>query len=169
MNITSSLILARPRLRWVALLLVPLLGAGCGKTDDHDHASHEGESAHEHSHDARHGGVAVVLGDEEFHVEFTHGEKPGVVQAYFFDGHMENYVRVAAPAFPAAVVIDGAARPVQFVAVPNAASGETVGDTALFETTIPALSSQPALTLNVPELVVKGATYQNITAAVPAR
>jgi hypothetical protein len=157
------------QLSWwpIVPILAGLLAAGCAKS--HDHAHHDDDDEHEHSHEPRHGGVAVVLGDEEFHVEFAHGEQPGSLLAYFFDGHMENYVRVATPAFPAIANIGGESRAVTFAAVASAASGETVGDTALFETTVPGFSGQLAIGLTVPELVVKGATFKDITATVPGR
>jgi hypothetical protein len=154
----------------VAPLLVAALLAGCGKKhdDDHDH-DHAGHDDHGHSHEARHGGVAVVLGEEEFHVEFTHSDRPGVLQAYVFDGHMENYIRITAPAFPAVAEFGGVKAPVTFLAVANPASGETVGDTALFEAVVPGLTSQQVVALTVPALQVKGNAYQNLSATIPSR
>lgn len=149
----------------MAAVVCALLVA-CGKDGDHAHGHHDEENTH--AHDARHGGIAIVLGDEEFHVEFTHGGTPGVLHAYFFDGHMENYVRTAMPAFSATAKVHGQSLPVVFAAVADRATGETVGDTALFEAKVAALRDQPSISLEVPELVVRGTTYTNITAEIPA-
>ena len=154
-----------PRLALLVAVSCVLL-AGCGEEPGHEHGNDHETS--EHTHDARHGGIAVVLGDEEFHVEFTHGEAPGVLQAYVFDGHMENYVRSAMPAFSATVLDGDLSLPVVFAAIADTATGETVGDTALFEATAAGLHGRPAVTLHVPELVVRGITYNNIKAEVPA-
>jgi hypothetical protein len=150
------------------LLVASLLSlAGCGKK--HDEHAHDEHGEHGHSHDPRHGGVAVVLGNEEFHVEFTHGETTGVLQAYFLDGHMENYIRLAAPAFDASAEFGGAKVPVKFLAVANAASDEKIGDTSLFEAIVPGLAGRPVVTLTVPELTVKGSSYRDVNATIPAR
>ena len=147
----------------VVLLAVPL--GGC--RPKHDHHAH---GAHGHTHDAKHGGVAVELGQEEFHIEFTYGDKPGVMQAYILDAHMENYVRVDAPSFTATAVSGGASHSLLFTATASAATGEKVGDSSLFEAPLPpAINGRPALQLSVPTLSIKGRTYSNITAKLAAR
>ncbi len=139
---------------------------GCGaKNAVHDQARH----GHGHSHEAKHGGVAVALGDEEFHIEFTHGSSPGIISAYFLDAHMEDYVRLDAPSFSASVVIDGRSQAVVFAAVSNVATGEKIGDSSLFEGRIVGLPDHPALLVSVPALIVKGRTYANIKARLPAK
>ena len=114
-------------------------------------------------------GVAVALGDEEFHIEFTHGSSPGIISAYFLDAHMEDYVRLDAPSFSASVVIDGRSQAVVFAAVSNVATGEKIGDSSLFEGRIVGLPDHPALLVSVPALIVKGRTYANIKARLPAK
>ncbi len=41
-----------------------------GKTAGHEHAGHK------HEHHAPHGGTAVVLGDEQYHLEFVRDAAP---------------------------------------------------------------------------------------------
>lgn len=147
------------------LALLSLGGCGGG---GHDHAHDEHGDDHGHSHDPRHGGIAVVLGDEAYHVEFAYGEVAGTMRAYLFDGHMENYVRIAAPSFAATAMVAGMPRPLLFSAVVDPATGETVGDAALFEATAEWLSARPAVELQVPRLEVRGLEFTNITASLPA-
>ncbi|MES2692713.1 MAG: hypothetical protein V4773_04515 [Verrucomicrobiota bacterium] len=147
--------------------LVVLLAVALGCGPKHDHHAH---GAHGHTHDAKHGGVAVELGQEEFHIEFTYGDKPGVLQAYILDAHIENYVRVDAPSFTAIAVTGGASHPLLFTATASAATGEKAGDSSLFEAPLPAaIAGRPALQLSVPALSIKGRTYSNITAKLAAR
>ncbi|MBE2215987.1 MAG: hypothetical protein IAE82_19090 [Opitutaceae bacterium] len=152
----------------IACCLGLLVLSGCGggaHKDDHEHDDHE----HGHSHEPRHGGVAVVLGDEAYHVEFTHGDVPGTLRAYFFDGHMENYIRISAPSFAGTGTVAGETRPLTFSPVSDAATGETAGDTALFEARADWLSGAPAVELRVPRLDVRGTTFTDIAASLPAR
>jgi hypothetical protein len=146
-------------------ILLALALAGCSKHHDHAKSSH---GRHDHTDDARHGGVPVMLGDEAYHVEFTFGDAPGTLQAYIFDAHMKDYVRIAAASFAATAKIGEVEHQLVFNAVANPATGETMGSTALFEARVPTLSGRPALTLSVPALTVKTHTYINVTASLGA-
>lgn len=139
------------------------LVSGCGRDG---HAPH----AHtDHVHEAKHGGVAVELGEHEFQIEFTHGDTPGTLFAYVMDGHMNEYVRIAAPSFSATATVDGVAFPIVFEATAEAATGEKIGDSSLFTARGSGLATKSAVDLSIPTLVIKGHTYQNVTARVPAR
>ena len=84
--------------------------AGCtsspATTDTHDHDEHghedhgHGEEGHdhdhEHSHAGPHGGKVFVIGDEEYHGEWTHDES-GKVTIYLLDGAVKEPVAIAAP------------------------------------------------------------------------
>jgi hypothetical protein len=139
--------------------------AGCGEPPPRVSAA---KAFAPHAHDARHGGVTVELGDEEFHVEFAWAGTAGVIQAYILDGELENYVRVATESFSATVTLEGAERPLVFHAVGNSATGESAGDTALFEARADWLAARPALRVSVPSLSVKGRTYPNLFLELPA-
>ena len=154
-----------PAIRCLSAFLALALGACSAKHDDR----HRDDGAHAHTHDAKHGGIAVELGNEEFHVEFTYGDKSGVLQAYILDAHMENYVRIETHSFPASAVIDGNPHALIFTATSSAATGEKPGDSSLFEAPLPPVTGQPALQLSVPTLMVKGRTYTNVSATLPAR
>ena len=156
---------ARPAsLLW--LLTIAALG-GCSRGHDHAHGHEESgkksHAGHAHTHNEKHGGVALVLGEEEYHIEFTYGEMPGTLQAYFFDGEMENYVRVAAPSFPATARIGEEERALVFHASANSATGESIGNTALFEAHAEWLANKPLITLSLPSITVKQRTFSNLT------
>jgi hypothetical protein len=147
------------------LLALGLGGLGCSRED------HTAVGAHppaEHTHAAKHGGVAVELGEEEFHVEFTYGDTPGAMLAYFMDAEMEDYVRIAPASFAAMARVDGRDLPLVFQATASSATGETVGDTALFTATASWLADRPAVQLTVPAITLKGRTYTAINAGLPA-
>jgi hypothetical protein len=80
-----------------------------------------------------HGGTPVVLGDEEFHVELVRDPAAGTLRAYILDGEMEDFVRIHAPAFTIQADLDGRKETLTFKPVADLATGETVGDTSLFE------------------------------------
>jgi hypothetical protein len=75
----------------------------------------------------------VVLGDEAYHIELVLDAPSGTLQAYVLDGEMENFIRSAEPSIEIEATVDGTARTLVLAAVPNSATGETVGDTSLYQ------------------------------------
>jgi len=101
--------------------------AGCGKKPAPDPVV-----VHAHEHVAPHGGTAVVLGDEAFHLELLRDAAEGTLTAWVLDGEMENFIRVAAPEIELRVVVDGRSQTLSLFAVGSPATGETEGDTSEF-------------------------------------
>lgn len=60
-----------------------------GDAHDHDHAGHD------HAHHGPHDGDIMMIGDEEYHAEWTHDEK-GKVTFYILDAEAKNEVPIAA-------------------------------------------------------------------------
>ena len=147
---------------WVALVVAV---AGCDRVAHP--ADRHSAVVPAHTPTAQHGGVAVEIGEEEYHVEFTFGEPPGTLDAYFMDGEMEDYVRLSAASFNAIVRVDGRDFPLEFRAMASPATGETVGDSALFEAHADWLAAKPALKISVPALRIKGHVYTNLSATLP--
>ncbi|MCC7375711.1 MAG: hypothetical protein IT581_13725 [Verrucomicrobiales bacterium] len=115
-------------LGWIAAFA--LLLAGCG---DHDHAHNQSPSAKGgHHHDSAHGGVAVELGEHQFHLDFLHDAAAGTLTAWVMDAHVENFVRVSLPAFEVRIVAGARTNTISMEAVANASTGETVGSTSMF-------------------------------------
>ena len=78
-------------------------------------------------------GTPVVLGNEEYHVEFVLDVPSGKLQAYILDGELENFIRIQQPSFQVAAKLPDRQELLAFAAVANRATGETTGDTSLFE------------------------------------
>lgn len=97
--------------------------AACGKKPEAVSARQEGPP---------HGGTPVVIGDDEYHIEFVLDPATGTLSAYLFDEEMEEFVRSDMASFELTATVGGTARTLVFKPVANPATGETVGDTALF-------------------------------------
>jgi hypothetical protein len=155
-RVVRSLVLVATALGAFALL------AGCGKKATHEPP--EDQAGKGHVHAAKHGGVAVELGEHEYQIEFTVGETPGTIRAYIMDGHMEEFVRIEAATFAATAAVDGQTIPLVFAAVADPATGEKIGDSSLFEAKVAGLNAGAAVELKIPALLIKGRTYTNIAA-----
>ena len=159
--------LSRFRAGFWVLPLVGLIACGKGPDSDHGHAhDHETETAvaHEHEHVPPHGGAAVVLGEERFHLEFVLDEVANELHCYVLDGHMENFVRIEAPVIP----IEFADETVlQLEAVASRATGETVGDSAHFKASVDWAATRKNFAAVVKELTVKGNRFENVSFRYP--
>ena len=129
MRIVSGLML------FAALLaIVPLVG--CNPTskppvaksgDSHDHAGEHGHD-HEHVHHGPHGGHLMVIGNEEYHAEWTHDES-GKVTFYILDAAAKKEVPIAAEQITIDVKVgDNPPKTYELVAI-----NPTDGKTAAFE------------------------------------
>ncbi len=152
----------------ILLLLGIVLAAGfisgCSKTET---AVPPNPAAHHHEHKPPHGGAPVELGEEENHVEFVLDAPNGELQAFVLDGEMEDFVRIAAPALEIAVQASGRREHLVLQAVANHATGETVGDTSLFEARADWLKTTPAFDGVLKNITVHGKTYTNIAFNFP--
>jgi hypothetical protein len=145
----------RRRLFLHAALLASFLAAGCSREQPA-----AAPPPHHHDHPP-HGGTPVVLGDEDYHVELVLDGKTGVLQAFLLDGEMENFVRSPA----ASLVISaagGAPREVVLAAVPNPETGETVGDTALFQGQADWLKGAPEFEGVLKSVAIRGTTFTGV-------
>jgi hypothetical protein len=136
---------------------------GCGRKDaheNHDHPSHGSGDAHEHI--APHGGTVVVLGNEQFHLEFVRDAAAGTLTAYVLDAHLENFVRLPAPGFQVVALPTSNPRPLEFHAVASPATGETVGDTAQFEARAEWLRTTTEFDALLTSITVRGTTFSAV-------
>lgn len=132
----------------------PLFMAGCGRQPATVNAAPA-----KHEHHAPHGGTPVMLGDEAYHLELVRDATTGILQAFILDGEMENFVRSPTPSFEIEASV-GAEKPsLVFAAVADPATGETVGDTALFETRADWLKTVAAFDGVVKSLTINGTTF----------
>lgn len=142
-----------------------ILGAaGCAKTPPEVSPA---PTAAKHEHHAPHGGTAIVLGQEAYHVEFVLNPSAGTITAYILDGELENFLRIPAPSFEVRAAIQGHPQTLVFHAVANPATGEMVGDTAQFEAQAPWLKDVPAFDAVLTALTIRGSQFTNVAFNIP--
>ncbi len=115
-----------------------------------------------HEHHPPHGGTPVVLGDESYHLEFVLDPVEGKLQAFILDGEMENFIRATALRFEVVAIVNGEKRPLVFDAVADSATGEKVGDTALFEASADWLKSTPKFDATLVSLSIRGTSFEAV-------
>lgn len=120
-----------------------------------------------HEHQAPHGGTAVVLGEEIYHLELVRDAEAGRLTAYVLDGEMEAFVRIKAATFEVGAVVAGARQTLQFRAIANAATGETVGSTSQFEAQAEWLKKTAAFDATLSALEIKGTTFTGVAFNFP--
>lgn len=117
---------------------------------------------HKHQHHPPHGGTPIELGEEEYHVELVMDGAAGKLQAFILDGEMENFVRSSAPKLEITATVAGKPRAIVLAAVPNPETGETVGDTSLFEAQADWLKNAGEFDAVLKEVTVRGTTFSNV-------
>ena len=122
-----------------------------------------------HGHVPLHGGIAVELGAHEFQLEFVPDTTARKFQAYVFDGHMENFVRVDAASFVVDVTSPEENHTLRFMPVANNATGEKAGDTSLFEARAEWLKATIGFDALLKELTIRGKKFTNIAFRVAVR
>jgi hypothetical protein len=115
-----------------------------------------------HEHHPPHGGTPVVLGDEIYHLELVRDESTGKLQAFVFDGELENFIRSAASSFEVVATVGGVSKTLVFRAVANPATGETPGDSSLFEAQADWLKSTSQFDAVLKTLTVRGTTFTDV-------
>jgi hypothetical protein len=136
--------------------------AACSPNRDAGAGSGEG-----HHHEPPHGGTGVVLGDEEYHLEFVLNAAAGKMQTYVLSAHMENFVRISAESFAVTAKLRDREETLTFKPVANSATGETVGDTSMFETQADWLKANKTFDAVLKEITIKGKTYENVAFNFP--
>ncbi len=149
------------RLLPLVILLAGLLAftPGCGKKAP---SSASATAPARHEHHPPHGGTPVVLGDEAYHLELVLDSASGTLQAYVLDGEMENFVRCTAPTVEIDATVGAERKILKLTAVPNPATGEIVGDTALFEAHADWLKMATDFDGRVKKITIRGTTFTDV-------
>jgi hypothetical protein len=94
-----------------------------------------------HVHQAPRGGVLLELGPHGSGHNLELLENPeGKLEIYVLDAHAENHIRISQPFLELSLIdANRSANPLVLQAIADAATGETVGNTALFR-------SEPSIT-----------------------
>lgn len=139
-----------------------LLGSGC---DNHDHAVHS-EGGHKHA--SAHGGVAVELGEHQFHLDFLADPALGTLKAWVMDAHAENFVRITNGSMALRVSVQASEKDLELTAQANATTGETLGDTSQFEGKADWLKGLERFNAVMPRVQIRGQTFTNVAFSYPA-
>ena len=148
------------------LLSTALLFTGACGRHDHDHGTAE-TSAHRHEHHAPHGGTPVVLGEDAYHLELVLDADRGALRAYVLDGHMEDFIRCAAPSFEIVGLVGAESRSLVFEPVGDPATGEKPGDTACFEAKADWLRTAKEFDAVLTSLTIRGSTFDAVAFRFP--
>jgi hypothetical protein len=149
------------------ILTIPLICgilAGCGRSQPDAAAP---AAAQKEQHHPPHGGTLVKLGDEFYYVELVLDAPAEKMQAYIFDGELENYVRLTMESFEVTAKLSGREEDLVFKAVATNATGEKVGDTALFDARADWLKTETHFQAVLKQITVKGQTFQNVAFNFP--
>jgi hypothetical protein len=142
------------------LLIIPLgFVADCSKQAP---VSATAAKPPKHEHKPPHGGTPVVLGEEIYHVELVLDAATGKLQAYVFDGELENFIRSNVLTIEIDAQVNGEGRQVVLSAVANSATGETVGDTSLFEGQADWLKSVKEFDATLKTITIRGTTFADV-------
>ena len=115
-----------------------------------------------HEHKSPHGGTAVVLGEETYHIELVLDASTGTLQAFVLDGEMETFIRTAASDLVIETTINGKPETLELKATANSATGEVVGDTALFETRADWLKTTREFDGTLKTITIRGTTFTDV-------
>jgi hypothetical protein len=109
-----------------------------------------------------------VLGSEDYHLELVLDPTAGTLQAFVLDGEMEDFVRSPAPSLVITASDGAARRRLVLAAVANPETGESVGDTALFEGQADWLKKS-ALRFDgaIESVTIRGRTFTDVTFNFP--
>jgi hypothetical protein len=133
---------------------------GCSKPEPAAPAVSAPPAKHEHK--APHNGTPVVLGNEACHLELVRDAASGTLQAYVLDGEMENFIRANTPSLEIVATVNGAPQTLVLKPVANAVTGETVGDTSLFETKADWLKTTAQFDATLKTITVRGTTFTDV-------
>ncbi|HEY3756965.1 MAG TPA: hypothetical protein VGL42_12505 [Opitutaceae bacterium] len=140
---------------WLSgFLAVPLATGGCSRPGQTSQAPTEASAA-AHQDQPPHGGTVIDLGTDAYHLEMLRDAESGTLTVWVLDGELEEFIRVAQPDL--ALQVKGQTYELQ--AVPNSATGETVGNTSQFELHADWIKSTPAFKGQIGPLTIRGTRY----------
>ena len=138
--------------------LVAVFGVGCRRSADKTEIA----PVPKHEHHPPHGGTAVVLGAEAYHLELVRDATTGALQVYVLDGEMEDFIRISAPSMIIDAVVNNAPQLLGLRPVATTATGETVGDTALFEGQAEWLKTAGNFDATLRSITIRGTTFTDV-------
>jgi len=114
-----------------------------------------------------HGGTPIALGDD-YRLELVRDADTGTLSGYVLDDEMEEFIRSPSPAIELDVEAGGQRRVLVLAAVANPATGETVGDSSLFQAQADWLKTAGRCDGAVKSITVRGTMFTDIPFSLPA-
>ena len=132
--------------------------AACG---EHSAGPGAKEKTALHQDVAPHGGTPVAVGDD-YKLELVRDGETGTLSGYVLDDEMEEFMRSSSPSLT--ILIKAAGEPLTLVlnAVANPATGETLGDTSLFQGQADWLKSVDSFAGTLQAIVIRGTRFSGI-------
>jgi hypothetical protein len=115
-----------------------------------------------HQHHAPHGGTAVVLGNELYHLEFVLDSQARTLTAYVLDSEMENFVRIEQSTLELQITSHSSQIPLVLNAIENSATGEKQGDTSEFQCTSDFFSKTIAFDAVIKLIKINNHTFSEV-------
>jgi hypothetical protein len=114
-----------------------------------------------------HRGTPVELGDEQFTIELVREPASGTLRAYILDGEMESFIRIAARQLDLEVQRPDREETLTLKPVADLATGETVGDTSLFEARADWLKSADTFKGVLKNLKIQDQVFKSVEFSFP--
>lgn len=89
---------------------------GDEKDDGHKHDEKEGHDDHDHAHHGPHGGHIAEIGEEEYHIEWTHDDD-GKIVVYILDAAVKKEVGVDQPSITIETKVGDETTPYELAAI----------------------------------------------------
>jgi len=118
---------------------------------------------HHHAHNAPHGGCLVAIGEHFAHVEFVLDAATGKLTAYVLDGEADKSVRIKQKEIKLKIEGLGDKKfEVELVALENALTGETAGDSSQFEVVSEKLKGAKHFDGKIDKIEIKGQKTKDV-------
>jgi hypothetical protein len=145
------------------IVAIAVLVVGCGRKGD-GIASSDGPALHKDV--PPHGGTPVPLGDD-YNLELVLDPAEGLLSGYVLDDEMEEFIRSPNHSVSIAVNVGGQTRDLILDAVANPATGESIGDTSLFQAKADWLRTFHSFEGRIVSITVRGTTFTGIKFRFP--
>ena len=144
------------KIPFLLAILCALAGA-CSRGTD----AGSGEKTQMHRDVPPHGGTPVPLGDD-YNLELVRDGAEGTLSGYVLDDEMEDFVRSSSSSITIVAKFGGRTQTLVLAAVANPATGETVGDTSLFQARADWLRSAREFDGVVKSVTIRGTTFAGV-------
>jgi hypothetical protein len=144
----------------VAILLFAsvLVIGGCGKGSRPSAAD---EKPQLHKAEPPHGGTAVGVGDD-YSLELLRDADTGTLSCYVMDDDMEEFIRSTSPSVTLVAKVRGEERQLVLSPIANLATGESVGNTSLFQGQADWLKTTSDFDVTIQGIAIRGNTFTDI-------